>query len=313
MRIIYMGTPEFAVPPLEALINAGHQVALVVTQPDKAKDRKGNDLYSPVKKRALDYGITVIQPDRVKDNPDLMGIIKAINPDCIVVAAYGRILPKAILDMPRYGCINIHASLLPKYRGAAPIQRSIINGDEFTGISIMNMDAGMDTGDVLADVATVTHGKTAEALHRELSLLGAELLISTLAEIENGKAVRKKQNEAEASYAPMIQKKDGLVDFNECPAVIERLVRGLYPWPSAYTTFEGEMVKIVEVEDLNQLNPAKAGTISRITERGLEVSAGGGTLLIKKVQFPGKKPMLVTDYLRGNRISEGALLGPHTI
>jgi methionyl-tRNA formyltransferase len=175
------------------------------------------------------------------------------------------------------------------------------------------MDTGLDTGDVFAEMSTAISGKTSETLHLELSLLGAELLISTLADIEKGTAIRKKQHATEASYAPLIQKEDGLVDFNKSPAVIERLVRGLYPWPSAYTTFEGEMVKIVEAEDLKQLNPAKAGTISRITEMGLEVSAGGGTLLIKKVQFPGKKPMLVTDYLRGNKIAEGALLGPHTI
>jgi methionyl-tRNA formyltransferase len=174
------------------------------------------------------------------------------------------------------------------------------------------MDAGMDTGDVLADACMAISGKTAEALHRELSLLGAELLISILADLEKGKAVYKKQNDAEASYAPMIQKRDGLVDFNKNPAAIERLVRGLSPWPSAYTVLKGEMVKILEAEDLNQFNPAKAGTISRITERGLEVSAGSGTLLIKKVQFPGRKPMLVTDYLRGNTIDEGTILGDVT-
>lgn len=309
MNIIYMGTPEFAVPPLEKLIQENHRVQLVITQPDKAKDRGKKVQFSPLKKKALDYGIEVLQPDRIKGNSELIQRIETLSPDCIVVAAYGKILPKELLDIPRFGCINIHASLLPKYRGAAPIQWSIINGDEFTGISIMNMSEGLDTGDVLAIGQTETLGKTSAMLHQELAFLGAELLIETLADIENGSVTRTKQNDEEATYAPMILKKNGMVDFDKSPLEVERLIRGLNPWPSAFTEYKGETFKLLEAEDLKQINEKAPGTITRITGRGLEVASGGGTLLIKKIQFSGKKPMWVKDYLLGHSIDRDAVLG----
>ncbi len=309
MNIIYMGTPEFAVPPLEKLIQKKHCIQLVITQPDKAKDRGKKVQFSPVKQKAIDHGIEIMQPERIKGNLELIKKMESFKPDCIVVAAYGKILPLELLAIPRFGCINIHASLLPKYRGAAPIQWSIINGDEFTGICIMSMSEGLDTGDILAVSMTTTAKKTSTMLHEELALMGADLLIKTLDEIESGQIVRTKQNNDEATYAPLISKQTGFVDFHKSPSEIERLIRGLNPWPSAFTEYQGETVKLWEAEDLNQSNEKVPGTILRLSKSGIEVSAGGGTLLIQKIQFPGKKPMLVKDYLLGHTLEVGAILG----
>lgn len=309
MKIIYMGTPEFAVLPLVKLMEAGHDIAAVVTQPDKPKGRGNKVQYPAVKEKAIENNIFVLQPEKVKNNVEFLDQLKVINPDCIVVAAYGKILPKEVLDLPKYGCINIHGSLLPKYRGAAPIQWAVINGDEKTGITTMKMDVGLDTGDMI-DKREVTIGKmTAGELHDALSQLGADLICETLSKLENGMAVNIKQNEAEATYAPMLSKQDGLIDFNKKPNQIESQVRGLNPWPIAYTMYKGIPMKVWETESLEEPNNLPSGTITSVSKEGIKVSAGGKTLLIKKIQFPNKKMVTVDEYLRGNQIETNIKLG----
>ncbi len=311
MIIVYMGTPEFAVPPLEALFKAGHDVRLVVTQPDRMKDRKGKLQSTPVKKRAIELGVAeadILQPQKIRDNDEFMTRIKSIRPDAIIVAAYGRILPPELLAIPRWGCINIHASLLPKYRGPSPIQQSIIQGDEFTGISIMYMDEGLDTGDILAMAKIEIDRKNAEQLQSELSEIGAGLLTETLPAIESGAVQRKKQDDSESTYTHIIKKNEGCVDFNKSPEEIERLIRGLHPWPGAYTFLKGVQIKILEAETIDSENPVQPGTVTSIGTEGIDVSAGGRTLRIRKLQPAGKKAMTADEYLRGNRMEPGIVL-----
>lgn len=308
MKIIYMGTPEFAVPPLRILCEKGYQVELVVTQPDKARDRGKKVQFPPVKEEALKYQLPVIQPEKVKDNPEFISEIKALEPDLIVVAAYGKILPKELLEIPKYGCVNIHASLLPKYRGAAPIQRSIIDGEEKTGITLMYMEEGLDTGDMIASKSTAIDRKTAAQLHEELADLGAELLAETLPEFESRKIVRVRQDDGKASYAPMIFKKDGHIDFTKSPKEIERLIRGLCPWPGAYALYKGEQMKFWQAEVLDEKNGSLPGTVTKVSEKGIEIAAGGKTLQITQIQIPGKKAMSVADFLKGNKFEPGIIL-----
>lgn len=308
MKIVYMGTPDFAVPPLVRLIEEGHCVAAVVTQPDKPKGRGNRVQYSPVKEKAVENGISVLQPDKIKNNAEFLSQLKKISPECIVVAAYGKILPKEILDLPKYGCINIHGSLLPKYRGAAPIQWAVINGEAKTGITIMQMDTGLDTGDIIEKKEIEIGRMTAGELHDELSRLGADLLCETVLKLENGTAVKTRQNEAEATYAPMLTKQHGMIDFNKQPEEIECLIRGLNPWPVAYTMYKGMPMKVWEAEPVNERNDAPPGTITGASAQGIRVSAGGKTLLIKKIQFPNKKVMTADEYLRGNKIEENIRL-----
>lgn len=309
MKMIYMGTPEFAVPPLKMLLENGCQVELVITQPDKARDRGKKVQYTPVKKKALEYGIEVLQPEKIKGNEKFIKRIKEIAPDLIIVAAYGKILPPEVLNIPRLGCINIHASLLPKYRGAAPIHRSIIEGEKITGVTLMYMEEGLDTGDIIASRSTEIDKKTAADLHDELSLMGGELLLETLPDIETGTAVRTKQDDSKASYAPMVFKKDGLVDFNRPPEEIERLIQGLNSWPGAYTIYNGESMKLWQAKALNDKTNELAGTIIEVTKHGIKVSAGGCTLLISRIQMPGKKAMDVAEFLKGNNMHAGEVLG----
>jgi methionyl-tRNA formyltransferase len=309
MRIVYMGTPEFAVLPLERLISDKHEILLVVTQPDKAKDRGKQIHFSPVKQKALDFGIEVIQPEKIKGNIEFLDKLRKLAPDVIVVAAYGKKLPIEVLELPKYGCINIHGSLLPRYRGAAPIQRSIINGDEVTGISIMLMSEGMDTGDVMMKESMDAKGKTFIVLHDALSELGAKLISEALESIENGTAVWTPQNEEEATFAKMICKADGLIDFTEDPIKIEKLTRGLSPWPGVYTIYKGQQLKFTRVKALDILNTEPPGTLTGASKAGIEIAAGGKTLLVEQLQFPGKKPMTVEDYLRGNKFDESVVFG----
>ncbi len=309
MKMIYMGTPEFAVPPLKMLLENDCQVELVITQPDKARDRGKKIQYTPVKKKALEYGIEVLQPEKIKGNEEFIDRIKEIAPDLIIVAAYGKILPPEILNIPRLGCINIHASLLPKYRGAAPIHRSIIEGEKITGVTLMYMEEGLDTGDIIASRSTEIGKKTAADLHDELSAIGGELLLETLPDIETGTAARTKQDDSKASYAPMIFKKDGLVDFNRPPEEIERLIQGLNSWPVAYTIYNGVPMKLWQADTLNEKTNEHAGTIIGVTKHGIKVSAGGCTLLISRIQMPGKKAMDVAEFLKGNNIQVGEVLG----
>ncbi len=309
MIIIFMGTSEFAVASLKKLLDAKYTVSLVVTQPDKAKDRKNKLRFSPVKAFALENGLEVLQPEKIKGNQEVFDRIAGLKPDFIIVAAYGKILPRELLAIPKYGCINVHGSILPNYRGAAPIQWSIINGDEFTGVSIMYMDEGLDTGDILRTDQTQVRGKTFTELHDELAEMGADALIKTLSEIERGTAKRQKQDEPKTPPAYIITRQEGLIDFNKSPAEITRRILGLYPWPGVYTYYLGQSVKVLEAVDLDVPNYEPSGAITRVTKDGIEVASGGGTLLIKKIQFPGKNPMEVKAFLLGNSINEGVILG----
>jgi methionyl-tRNA formyltransferase len=315
-----MGTPEFAVPPLQALIEAGHEVAAVVTQPDRQRDRGKKVQFSPVKETALSYGLSVWQPEKIRNNPGFVSELTALHADCFIVAAYGKILPKEILQLPRLGCINIHGSLLPKYRGAAPVHRAILAGEPVTGVTIMYMAEELDAGDMLSSRQTEIGGKTAAQLYTELSEMGAKLLVETLRDLEAGKAKRVKQDEALVSYAPMLTKEEGRMNFSRSAAELERQIRGLHPWPSAYTVYNGQVVKIWEAEiadaepwDITGKSPrvisCVPGTILSADGKGIAVATGDGVLLIQKLQFPGKKTMDVKDYLLGNKIESGTRFG----
>ncbi len=304
-----MGTPEFAVPPLQKLCESGYQVVLVVTQPDKARDRGKKMQFPPVKEKAQEHGIEVLQPEKIRGNEEFITRIKEINPDLIVVAAYGKILPVELLQIPRLGCINIHASLLPKLRGAAPIHRSVIEGELTTGVTLMYMEEGLDTGDMIAARTTEIGKKTTAELHDELSVMGANLLITSLPYIEKGINGKTKQDDSKATYAPMIFKQDGLVDFNKAPEEIERLIRGLNSWPGAYTIYHGEPMKLWQAEAIDETANKPNGTILGVSNQGIKVAAGGRLLLLKRIQMPGKKAMDVSEYLKGNKIGDGEVLG----
>lgn len=308
MKIIYMGTPEFAVKPLQMLCESGHRVELVVTQPDRARNRGKKVQFPPVKEKALEYGIEVLQPERIKGNAEFISRIKELEPDLIIVAAYGKILPPELLQIPRLGCINIHASLLPKYRGAAPIHRCIIDGEEKTGVTLMYMEEGLDTGDMIAVRTTEVDKKTTEELHHELSEMGAALLLETLPAIENGTGSRIKQDDSKSTYAPMILKQDEHIDFHKSPEEIERLVRGLNSWPGAYAVYQGEPMKVWQAEVLDEITDQPDGTITDVSVEGIKAAAGGRSLLLKRIQMPGKKQMEVSDYLKGNKIVIGEVL-----
>jgi len=309
MKVIFMGTPEFAVPALDAIVSSGHEVKYVITQQDKAKDRGKKVQFPPVKEKALELGIEVLQPHKIKGNDELIQQIAEAKPDIIVVVAYGKILPIEILEIPRLGCVNIHASLLPRWRGAAPIQRCIIEGDDITGITIMHMAEGLDEGDMIISESTKIGKKTFEQLHDELSQIGAKLIVEAMESMKKGVAPRTVQDDKLATYAPMIFKSDGLIDFEDTPEKIERLIRGLSPWPSAYTSYNGETVKIWEAFSLDEKTDEKAGTITEVSDDGIKVSAGGKLLLITEIQMSGKKRVKIKEYLRGNKIEKFSVLG----
>ena len=308
MDIIYMGTPDFAVPALEKLIDSKHNVQMVITRPDAERDRGKKVQATPVKETAEAHGIPVMQPVKLRTDEETKAKIKELGPDLIVVAAYGQILPKDVLDAPKKGCVNIHGSLLPKHRGAAPIQQAILDGDEETGVTIMYMEEGLDTGDMLAKRATPIDKKTAGDLHDELAVMGAELLMETLDGIESGAVTPEKQDDALASYAPMISKKDGKLDFSMDPEKIERMIRAMSPWPGAFADMDGMQIKIWEAEALTGERTEPAGTIVGVSDEGIEISAGGRSLLAKVIQVPGKKRMAAADYLRGHTVKKGAML-----
>lgn len=312
MKIVFMGTPDFAVPTLEALVRAGHQVAAVVTQPDKPKGRGKAVLMTPVKEKAVSLGIPVYQPVRVKKDEEFLKTLKEIEPDMIVVVAFGQILPREILDLPRYGCVNVHASLLPKYRGAAPIQWAVIDGERETGITTMMMDVGLDTGDMLETVRIPLDEKeTGGTLHDKLSALGGELIVSTLKKIEDGTIVRRPQTEEGTCYARMLDKALGNIDWSMDAVSIERLVRGLNPWPSAYSYYEGKTLKIWAADVLDEEFEGAPGTIVQIEKDAFLVKTGGGTLAVKELQLEGKKRMDTGAFLRGYELQTGSVLTGH--
>lgn len=309
MRVIFMGTPDFSVGTLEALIAAGHEVCLAVTQPDKPKGRGGKMQYTPVKEKALFYNIPVYQPKKVRD-PECVEELRKYNADVMVVVAFGQILPKEILEMTPYGCINVHASLLPKYRGAAPIQWAIIEGEEVTGVTTMQMDEGLDTGDmILKTEVPVAADETGESLHDKLAAAGAALCVETLKALENGTAVREKQGESPTAYAKMLTKELGDIDWAEPAVKIERIVRGLNSWPSAYTHWNGKVMKIwraaAEAAETADVQP---GTVVSVEKESFAVQTGDGILRVLEVQMPGKKRMDAGAFLRGNTMEPGELL-----
>lgn len=315
MRIVYMGTPEFAVCALESIIEAGHEVCAVVTQPDKPKGRSKNPVHTPVKQKALEYSIPVYQPDKVREE-DTVNMLNDVNPDVIVVAAYGQILPESILNIPKYGCINIHASLLPKYRGAAPIEWAIINGESKSGVTTMYMEKGLDTGDMIEkSEVEIESSDTGASLTDKLADEGAKLIITTLSALENGTAIRTKQNDDKSCYASMLNKEMGNIDFTKSADEIERLIRGLIPWPCAYTRIDGKGVKIYLAEvkrtgnGTHDKDVKKPGEIIEITKKSFTIACGKDALIIKRLQPEGKKQMDAAAYLNGNKLEVGMLAG----
>ncbi|MFR6280792.1 MAG: methionyl-tRNA formyltransferase [Lacrimispora saccharolytica] len=309
MKLVYMGTPDFAVPPLTALVEAGHEVAAVVTQPDRPKGRGKTVLMTPVKEKALSYGIPVYQPARVKKDEEFLKTLREINPDAIVVAAFGQILPKEILELPKYGCVNIHASLLPKYRGAAPIQWAVIDGEKESGITTMMMDVGLDTGDMLdRTVIPLAEDETGGSLFEKLSRAGGPLILKTLEALENGTAVRTKQPEEGATYAGMLDKSLGNIDWTQSAAKIERLIRGLNPWPSAYTGYKGKTMKLWAADVLEGTFEGVPGEIIKVEKEHFLVRTGDGALAVKELQLEGKKRMDAASFLRGFSLEEGEIL-----
>ena len=324
MRVVFMGTPDFAVGALEALLQAGHDVAAVVTQPDKQRGRDRKLQYSPVKECALAHGLAVLQPARIKA-PEAVEELKKYEADIFVVAAFGQILSQEILEMPKYGCINIHASLLPKYRGASPIQYAILNGDDVTGVTIMQMNEGMDTGDILTMKAIpVEKNDTGGSLFEKLSVLGADLLVKTLPKIEAGEIIPVKQEEEDAVHVHMLTKEMGRIDWKKDADMLERLVRGMNAWPSAYCGFMGKILKVwaaeVSFEERkeesayagffrhNESKETNPGEVLLVTKDSICVQTGKGVLILKEVQLEGKRRMPVQDFLLGCQVKAGEIL-----
>ena len=309
MKIVYMGTPQFAAVPLEKLYKAGHSIELVVSQPDRPKDRGHKLQACPVKLKAQELGLTVETPEKIRGNEDFIGRIKNIAPELIVVAAFGQILPKEVLDIPRYGCVNIHASLLPEYRGAAPIHRAIMDGKRETGVSLMFMAEKLDTGDVFAVAKTDIGRKNTPELFAELAELGGDLLVEKIPEIENGSVIRVKQDDSMATYAKMVFKDDGIIDFSRSPEEIDCLVRGLYGGPSAWTMWKGEKMKVHEAHPDYIDSGKEFGAVLSADKSGIAVACKGGSIIFDNIQVPGKKAMEVNAFLLGNKIDIGTILG----
>lgn len=308
MRVIFMGTPDFAVPSLEALLTK-HEVVLVVTQPDKPKGRGKKMVPTPVKTCALEHGIPVLQPEKVKE-PEFVEQLRSYEPDLIAVTAFGQILSEPILEMPKYGCINVHGSLLPKYRGAAPMQWSIIDGEKVTGITTMYMAKGLDSGDMLLKAEVeITDEDTFATIHDKMAVTGANLLLDTLDQLEAGTLERIPQDHDAATYAPMITKETGHIDWSKNRQDIINLIRGLNPVPAAYTIYEEEVLKIfgAVISDV-QADDAANGEIVAVVKKGFVVKCGDGCLLITEVQARGGKRMMTDAYLRGHAMKEGILL-----
>lgn len=335
MKVIFMGTPDFSVGTLEALIESGHEVVLAVTQPDKPKGRGKAMQFPPVKEAALAHEIEVYQPKRVREQ-DCIQYLGRYEADIIVVVAFGQILPREILEMPRYGCINVHASLLPRYRGAAPIQWAVINGEQVTGVTTMRMDEGLDTGDmILKEEVRLTAQETGGSLFDRLAQTGAELCLRTLTAIEDGTAVYTPQNHDLATHTTMIKKQLGEIDWQRPAQELERLVRGLNPWPSAYTFLNGKTLKIWKAAVAEQPGQEEArnlqnwreqvgkpgseaqqatikmepGSVARVTKDSLTVQTGQGLLELLEVQLEGKKRMTIDAFLRGFTVDKGCRLG----
>lgn len=328
MKIVFMGTPDIAVTALEKIIASPHEVIAVVTQPDRQRGRGKRVSFSPVKEVAVKHGITVIQPEKARSD-DFIEKIEILNPDLIVVEAYGQILNKKLLEIPKYGAINIHVSLLPKYRGAAPINWSIIRGEKKTGVTIIQMDEGLDTGDILGQKEfEISDSMTAGELHDKMMDVGADLVLEVIEEIENGTVKRIKQNHDEYTYAPMMNKETGHIDFNKTAWEVHNLIRGVIPWPGAWMKVNGEVIKVWKSEVISDLSffinkdkiknsgligeietaDVKNGRIIFADKHGILIRCSDGFILIKEIQVAGKKRMEVGEYIKGNSLPVGELV-----
>ena len=305
MRIVFMGTPEFAVPSLDRLLKDGYTVAGVFTQPDKPKGRGHKLAPPPVKELAMQHGLPVYQPEKMRDGQAL-AILRELAPELIVVVAYGKILPKDILELPKYGCINLHGSLLPKYRGAAPIQWSVLNGDPVGGVTTMYMAEGLDSGDMILSRSTPIGGdETSGELYGRLAEIGAQLLSETVMLIAEGKAPRIPQDDAAATHAPMLQKDQALIDWTKPAGQLHNLIRGMHPWPVAHTLLEGKPLKVHKAAVAEGSGPA--GCV--LDEKRMIVACGQGALELVEIQAEGSRRMTAADYLRGHPVKKGVILG----
>ena len=310
MKVVFMGTPDFAVGTLEALIGAGHRISMVVTQPDRPKGRGHAMQYPPVKEAALAHGLPVYQPKRIRDE-ESVGFLETVEADVMVVVAFGQLLPKKILEMKKYGCINVHGSLLPAYRGAAPIQWAVINGERESGVTTMQMDEGLDTGDMLLKaVVPLETDETGGSLFEKLSKAGAELCVETLRQLEAGTVTPKKQGDATTDYAAMLTRASGRIDWTKSAVSIERMIRGLNPWPCAYTALGGKTLKLWRGEVINKdASKGACGEILEVTKDSLLVRTGDGLLAVRELQLEGRKRMETEAFLRGFTVVPGTVLG----
>lgn len=309
MKIVFMGTPDFAVPSIKALYDAGHDIQAVFCQPDKPKGRGYKLVPPPVKVFALDKDIPIYQPKSLKNGgEEFIKVIEDFAPDCIVVAAYGKILPKAVLDIPRLGCVNVHGSLLPKYRGAGPIQWAVLNDEKTTGITTMLMGEGLDTGDMLLKCETeIGENETAAELFDRLADMGAELIVETLDKLEKGEISPVPQNEEEATYAPMLTKDLSPIDFTKSARAVHKQICGLSDWPCASTTIGGKRIKVYRSEIVAGSTTKVAGTV--VNAKDLTIACGDGMVKLTEIQAEGSKRMATADYLRGKPVAEGTVLG----
>ena len=309
MKIVFMGTPDFAVPSLKALLEAGHKIQAVFCQPDKPKGRGMKLVAPPVKNVASENNIPVYQPVSLKNGgEEYIKILEELAPDCIVVAAYGKILPKSVLDIPKYGCVNVHGSLLPKYRGAGPIQWAVLNDEKTTGITTMLMGEGLDTGDMLLKCETeIGENETAAELFDRLAVMGADLIVETLDKLENGEVIPEPQNEEEATYAPMLTKELSSIDFSKSAREVHKQICGLSDWPCASTLIGGKRLKIYHSEIVDGNSDKPAGTV--VNNKDLTVACGEGLVRFTEIQAEGSKRMPTADYLRGKPIAEETVLG----
>ena len=309
ISVVFMGTPDFAVPCLEMLCEQNYQIKAVITQPDRPKGRGQKLVESPVKACALKHGLPILQPQKIK-TPEFEAILEELNPDLIVVVAFGQILSKRILDIPRLGCINVHASLLPQYRGAAPLHWSVIRGEKKTGVTTMFMDEGLDTGDMLLTAEMdITDTTTTGEVHDMLQNMGADVLSETIKQLVAGTAVRRVQNHEEATYAPLLTKELECIDWTQSAVNIHNLIRGLNPWPGSYTICRNKRLKLWGSEVLAEETDNQAGTIIRVENERLVVAAGTGVIALTSVQPEGKKRMAAGDFTRGYQITVGEILG----
>lgn len=312
MRVVFMGTPDFAVPSLRALLKNQYEVAAVVTQPDRPAGRGKKMRPSPVKTAALEAGLPVLQPGTIRD-PAFIETLRDLNPGVVVVAAFGQILPAAVLNMPPHGCINVHASLLPAYRGAAPIHRAVINGETTTGVTIMQMDTGLDTGDIIIQEAVdIGPDDTTGMVHDRLAVLGGDLLVVALEQVRSGHARPVPQDDAKSSYAPVLTREDEIIDWRRDAPSIKNQVRGLNPWPGARTSLGDKLLKIWRV-DVADAGAAAPGTPGQVLDTGnwggVPVQTGRGIIIIKELQLQGKRSMDAAQFLRGNPVAPGTVLG----